>query len=50
MDLRADRFDPILVLGDEVLPARGRKLGDAVEPARVELGALVVLEEISRVT
>ena len=43
---RADVLDAVLVLGDEVLPALGRELRDAVEPARVELGALVVLEEV----
>src|SRR5947207_2919707 len=31
---------------DEVLPSLGGELGDPVEPARVELRALVVLEEI----
>ena len=46
VDVAADFLDLVLVLGDEVLPALGRELRDAVEPARVELGALVVLEEV----
>jgi len=31
---------------DEKVPAPGRKLRHPVEPARIELGALVVLEKI----
>ena len=43
---RADLLDAVLLLGDEALPAFGRQLGDAVEPARVELAAHVLLEEV----
>ena len=39
-------LDLVLVLGDEALPALGRKLRHAVEPERVELGAQIVLEEV----
>src|SRR4029079_5537591 len=46
VDVAADFLDLVLVLGDEILPALGRELRDAVEPARVELGALVVLQEV----
>src|SRR6266571_4850643 len=46
VDVRADLLDPVLVLGDEVLPPLGRELRRAVEPARVKLGALVVLQKI----
>ena len=44
--MRADFLDAVLLLGDQVLPALGRQLGDAVEPARVELVAHVLLEEL----
>ena len=30
----------------EILPAAGREVGDAADPVRVELGALVLLEEV----
>ena len=43
---RADLLDAILFLGDEVLPALGRELRHAVEPARVKLAAHVLLEEV----
>src|SRR5205823_5228555 len=46
MHLVADRLDLVLVLGDQVLPTLRRQLGHAVEPARVELGALIVLQEV----
>ena len=39
-------LDLVLVLGDEALPALGGELRHAVEPERVELGALIVLEEV----
>ena len=35
-----------LSLRDELLPAAAAELGDAAEPVRVELGALVFLQEI----
>jgi len=37
-------LDLVLVLGNEVLPAFGREFGYSVEPARIELGALVIPE------
>ena len=40
--LRAQLLDAVLVAGDEILPALRGQLRHAVEPARVELGALVV--------
>src|SRR5258708_12980084 len=46
MDVGAQVFDAIIVAGNEVLPALGGELGDAVEPARIELRAEVVLEEV----
>ena len=46
MDVRAQFLDAVLVAGDEILPALGGELRDAVEPARIELGALIVLEEV----
>src|SRR5258708_10338072 len=46
MDVGAQVFDAIIVAGNEVLPALGGKLGDAVEPARIELRADVVLEAV----
>ena len=39
-------LDLVLVLGDQALPALGGELGHPVEPARIELGALIVLEEV----
>src|SRR6516225_1481833 len=42
MDLGAQLLDAILVAGDEVLPAAGRKFRHAVEPKWVELGAQIV--------
>ena len=46
MDLRAQFLDAVPVAADEILPALGGELRHAVEPARVELGALVGLEEV----
>ncbi len=46
MDVGAQFLDAVLVAGDEILPALGGQFRDAVEPARVELGALVVAQEI----
>jgi len=46
VDVGAQLLDAVLVAGDEILPALGGEFRDAVEPARVELGALVVLEEL----
>ena len=46
LDLVAVLLDLVLVPGDEALPALGGELRHPVEPARVELGALVVLEKI----
>ena len=46
LDVGADLLDAVLVVRDEVLPAVRGKLRDAVEPLRVELFALVVLEEV----
>jgi hypothetical protein len=46
VDLGAVLLDLILVLGDEAFPALGGELGHAVEPARIELRALVILEEV----
>src|SRR5215472_14850601 len=44
--LMAVLLDLLLVAGDEALPALGGKLRHPIEPARIELGALVVLEKI----
>src|SRR5262249_4103182 len=46
VNVGAQVLDAILVAGNEVLPALGGKLGDAVEPARIELRAEIVLEEV----
>src|SRR5215467_11129233 len=46
LDLVAVLLDLLLVAGDEALPALGGELRYPVEPARIELGALVVLEEV----
>src|SRR5215467_2099444 len=46
LDLVAVLLDLVLVLSDEALPALCAQFGHAVEPARVELGALIVLEKI----
>ena len=46
MDVGAQLLDAVLVAGDEILPALGGQFRDAVEPARVELGALVVAQKI----
>src|SRR5262249_36604038 len=46
LDLMAVLLDLLLVPRDEALPALGGKLRHTVEPARIELGALVVLEKI----
>src|SRR5260370_6335182 len=46
VDVGAQVLDAILVASNEVLPALGGELGDAVEPARIELRAEVVLEEV----
>src|SRR5262245_66183158 len=39
-------LDLVLVPGDEAFPALGSQLRYAIEPARIELGALVFLEKI----
>src|SRR6516162_411039 len=46
LDLVAVLLDLLLVPSDEALPALGGELRHPVEPARIELRALVVLEEI----
>src|SRR5260221_5132594 len=46
LDLVTVLLDLVLVPSDEALPALGGKLRHPVEPARIELGALVVLEKI----
>jgi hypothetical protein len=46
VDLGTQLLDAVLVAGDEILPALGGQFRDTVEPARVKLGALVVLEEV----
>src|SRR6516165_10420954 len=46
LDLLAVLLDLLLVAGYEALPALGGELRHSLEPARVELGALVVLEKI----
>src|SRR5262249_18222794 len=46
LDLVAVLLDLLLVAGDEALPAPGGELRHPIEPAPIELGALVVLEEI----
>src|SRR5262252_5124563 len=46
LDLVAVLLDLLLVPRDEALPAPGRKLRHAIEPARIEFGALVVPEKI----
>ena len=46
--LRAQLLDAVLVAGDEILPALGGELRHAVEPARIELGALIVRRKSSR--
>src|SRR5438445_633743 len=46
LDLVAMLLDLLLVAGDEALPTLGGELRHPIEPARIELGALVVLEEI----
>ena len=46
LDLVAVLLDLVLVLGDQALPALGREFRHPVEPARIELGALIVAQEI----
>src|SRR6266511_915913 len=46
LDLVAVPLDLVLVASNEALPALGGELRNAVEPARIELRALVVLEKI----
>src|SRR5437899_7771592 len=46
LDLVAVLLDLLLVAGNETLPALGGELRHPVEPLRIELGALVVLEKI----
>src|SRR5689334_374725 len=46
VDLVAVLLDLLLVARDEALPALGGELGDAVEPARIELGALILPQEV----
>jgi len=46
VDVVAQLLDTVLVARHEALPAPGREFRHAVEPVRIELGALVVLEEV----
>src|SRR6266542_2647238 len=46
LDLVAVPLDLVLVASNEALPALGGELRNAVEPARIQLRALVVLEKI----
>src|SRR5262249_56597965 len=46
LDLVAVLFDLVLVASDEAFPALRTQLGHPIEPARIELGALIVLEKI----
>ncbi len=46
LDLVAVPLDLVLVARNEALPALGGELRNAVEPARIQLRALVVLEKI----
>src|SRR5580704_7550288 len=46
MDVAAHLLDLVLVARDQTFPALGRKFRHPVEPARIELGALIVLEKI----
>src|SRR5262245_11397163 len=46
LDLVAVLLDLVFVSSDEALPASRAQLGYAIEPERIELGALIVLEEI----
>src|SRR4029077_4710028 len=46
LDLVAVLLDLVLVPGDQALPAVSVQLGYAVEPERIELGALVILEKV----
>src|SRR5262249_6310274 len=46
LDLVAVLLDLVPVSRDEALPAPPAQFGYAVEPARIELGALVILEKI----
>ena len=42
----AQFLDAVLFVMDEILPALGGQFRHAVEPARIELGALVVAQKI----
>src|SRR5450755_2521311 len=46
LDLVAQVLDAVLFVMHEILPALGREFRDTVEPARIELRALVVLQEV----
>jgi hypothetical protein len=46
LDIVAVLLDLVFVSGDQVPPAPGGKLRDPIEPARIKLGAAIVLEEI----
>ena len=46
VDLVAQVVDLILAVGDEVLPALAAQLGDAQQPFRIELVALIIAQEI----
>src|SRR5579872_4929335 len=46
LNLAAQFLDAVLFVMDEILPSLGREFRDAVEPARIELRALIVFEEI----
>src|SRR5438874_584844 len=46
LDLMAVLLDLVLVPGDQALPAFRAQLRHPVEPARIEFGALIVLEKV----
>ena len=45
VNMGAQFLDALLVAGDEILPASGGQFRHAIEPARIELGTLVVFQE-----
>src|SRR5262249_31487576 len=46
LNLAAQLLDAVLLVMDEILPALGGEFRDPVEPARIELRALVVAQEV----
>ena len=46
LDLVAQVLDAVLFVMDEILPALGGKFRHTVEPARIELRALIVLQKV----